>query len=59
MDGNREIKFGEKYLNEFCPKCGLQLLADGGCRKYHKIKGVKRDKELHGKSKSPNRWNNA
>ena len=59
MDENRKLIFGQTYLTQFCPVCGLPLMLDGCCRKYHKVKGLKRDKELHGRSKSPNRFNNA
>ena len=54
-----KLIFGEQPFVGWCSICGLPLLADGACRRYHKLKGVKRNKELHGKSKSPNRWNNA
>jgi len=42
----------------YCPVCGLPLNIDGACLKYHIKKAPKR-KRYSGKSKSPNRWNNA
>jgi len=46
------IKFGEKEFNGFCPLCGLPLLADGKCRRYHKIKKAPKRPRYSGKSKS-------
>lgn len=44
--------FGQKEVfNGFCPICGLPLLPDGKCKKYHKIRPP-RIKKYSGKSKS-------
>jgi hypothetical protein len=43
---------GEKEFVGFCPVCGLPLLLDGKCKKYHKIK-TQRIKKYSGKSKTP------
>ncbi len=54
------IEFGQKpEIKGFC-WCGLPLLVDGGCPKYHK-KAVNKERQTrtHGKSKSENRFNNA
>jgi hypothetical protein len=51
------IKFGEKEeFVGFCPVCGLPLLADGKCKKYHKIR-AERIKRYSGKSNSVNKFN--
>uniref|UniRef100_A0A6M3JHV0 Uncharacterized protein n=1 Tax=viral metagenome TaxID=1070528 RepID=A0A6M3JHV0_9ZZZZ len=53
----REFGQEEKFIG-WCPVCGLPLLGDGKCRRYHIKKAAKRDTELHGKSKSPQRYYN-
>ncbi len=58
MGRNREMSnlvITEQPEVKFCPICGLPLLLDGKCKKYHAPKKEK-GKELHGKSKSPNRY---
>lgn len=57
MGSRNPLVFGKKEVfNGFCPRCGLPLLDDGKCRKYHKIKNPKRGR-FSGKSKSSNRFN--
>jgi len=47
------IKFGQKEeFVGFCPVCGLPLLADGKCKKYHKAK-KERIGCYSGQSKTP------
>lgn len=60
-----KIEFGKnKPLERYCPICGLPVYEGlvyewgNGCPKLHKIKAPKRDKKLHGKSKSVNRYYN-
>jgi len=55
-----KIEFGkDRPFKEFCPRCGRPIYeGDKGCPVYHSLPKVKRDKKLHGKSKSVNRWNN-
>jgi len=52
------IEFGEQPFKGHCPICGLPLLIDGKCQKYHKI-GSKTPKRgrFSGKSKSVNKYN--
>jgi len=53
------IEFGqEKHTDTFCPTCGLPLLLDGKCKRFHTSPKKERSKEQHGKSKSPQRWYN-
>jgi len=51
----REIGQKEEFVG-FCPICGLPLLADGNCKKYH-IKKLPKRGRYSGKSKSENRYN--
>lgn len=41
----------------FCPICGLPLLADGSCKKYHKSVKKQKQKRYSGKSNSVNKFN--
>lgn len=42
---------GQRPETEFCPTCGLPLLLNGGCKKYHGVKNKKRGR-FSGRSKS-------
>ena len=52
------MKFGETYLTQFCPNGHPLLVMTGKCKFNcgNKAVKIKREKELHGKSKSPNRF---
>jgi hypothetical protein len=51
------MTFGQKEeIKGFCQICGLPLLADGSCKKYHIKKAPKRGR-FSGKSNSPNKFN--
>jgi len=54
------IEFGEQPFKGYC-WCGLELLADGGCPKYHKKVKPKKERRINpdfsGKSKSVNKYN--
>jgi hypothetical protein len=54
MENN--INFGEQPFVGWCQICGLPLLADGSCKKYHIKKALKRGR-FSGKSNSPNKFN--
>lgn len=47
---------GDKEFKGFCPVCGLPLMPDGCCKKYHVKKLPKRER-FSGKSKSKNAFN--
>lgn len=51
----REFGQPEEFVG-FCNVCGLPLLADGECKKYHKVKNPRR-KRYSGKSNSVNKYN--
>jgi len=50
----RMIEFGQKEeFVGFCPVCGLPLLVDGKCKKYHRVVKKERIGRYSGKSKTP------
>ena len=52
-----DIVFGiDRELDAFCPICGLPLLLDGKCKKYHKVRAP-RIKKYSGNSNSVNKYN--
>jgi len=50
------IEFGKDEFYGFCKVCGLPLLADGHCKRYHIKKAPKR-KRYSGKSNSEFKYN--
>ena len=44
------ITFGQKHLDKYCDVCGLLLLLDGKCKRYHIIR-PKRQKKYSGATK--------
>jgi hypothetical protein len=53
MESREPLIFGNSpVFVGFCPVCGLPLLVDGKCRKYH-IKKLPKRGRFSGKSKTP------
>ena len=52
MERDREVIFGQDKFIGFSPVCGLPLMPDGACKKYHRNKRAKIGK-YSGKSKTP------
>jgi hypothetical protein len=58
MDSRDTLTFGNSpVFVAFCPVCGLPLLPDGACKKYHKLTKKQAQKKYSGKSKSQNSFN--